>query len=70
VFILKVLASVAFMAIVLFTSDGRAAWWLQASGPRKAPAVLGLVALGAAAYGACLFAFGFRRATSRAARRE
>ena len=60
VFILKVLASVAFMAIVLFTTMGEPAWWLQASGPRKASAVLGLVALGAAAYGACLFAFGFR----------
>jgi putative peptidoglycan lipid II flippase len=60
VFILKVLASVAFMAIVLFTTMGEPAWWLQASGPQKVPAVLGLVALGAAAYGACLFAFGFR----------
>ena len=60
VFVLKVLASVAFMAIVLFSTMGEPAWWLQASGPQKVPAVLGLVALGAAAYGACLFAFGFR----------
>jgi putative peptidoglycan lipid II flippase len=60
VFALKVLASVALMAIVLFTTMGESAWWLQAAGHLKVPAVLGLVALGAAVYGACLFAFGFR----------
>ena len=60
VFVLKVLAAVSFMAIVLFTTMGEPAWWLQASWHRKVPAVLGLVALGAAAYAACLFAFGFR----------
>jgi putative peptidoglycan lipid II flippase len=60
VFVLKVLASVAFMAIVLFTTMGEPWWWLQAAWHRKVPAVLGLVALGAAVYGACLFAFGFR----------
>jgi putative peptidoglycan lipid II flippase len=60
VFVLKVLASVAFMAIVLFTTMGEPVWWLQASWRQKVPAVLGLVALGAAVYGACLFAFGFR----------
>ncbi len=60
VFILKVLASVAFMAIVLFSSTGEASWWLGAPWQHKVPAVLGLVALGAAAYGACLLAFGFR----------
>jgi putative peptidoglycan lipid II flippase len=60
VFILKVLASVSFMAIVLFTTMGEPGWWLQASWQYKVPAVLGLVALGAAVYGACLFALGFR----------
>jgi putative peptidoglycan lipid II flippase len=60
VFVLKVLASVSLMAIVLFTTMGESAWWLQAAGHLKVPAVLGLVALGAAVYGACLFAFGFR----------
>jgi putative peptidoglycan lipid II flippase len=60
VFVLKVLASVALMAIVLFTTMGESAWWLQAAGHLKVAAVLGLVALGAAVYGACLFAFGFR----------
>jgi len=51
---------VAFMAIVLFTTMGEPWWWLQAAWHRKVPAVLGLVALGAAVYGVCLFAFGFR----------
>jgi putative peptidoglycan lipid II flippase len=60
VFILKVLAAVAFMAIVLFTSMGEAAWWLEAAWQRKVPAVLGLVLLGAGAYAACLLVFGFR----------
>jgi hypothetical protein len=45
---------------VLFTTMGEAGWWLQASWHLKVPAVLGLVALGTAAYGACLLAFGFR----------
>ena len=60
VFVLKVLASVIFMAIVLFTTMGEPARWLQASWQFKVPAVLGLVALGTACYGACLLAFGFR----------
>ena len=60
VFILKVLASVVFMAVVLFTTMGEAAWWLQAGWQRRCPAVLGLVVLGSAAYAACLLAFGFR----------
>jgi putative peptidoglycan lipid II flippase len=60
VFILKVLASVGFMAVVLFTSMGEASWWLQAGWQLKVPAILGLVLLGTAAYAACLLAFGFR----------
>jgi putative peptidoglycan lipid II flippase len=60
VFLLKVAASVALMAVVLFTTMSEQAWWLAAPWQRKLPATLGLVLLGAAAYGACLLAFGFR----------
>jgi putative peptidoglycan lipid II flippase len=60
VFLLKVAASVALMAVVLFTTMSEPAWWLAAPWQRKLPATLGLVLLGAAAYGACLLAFGFR----------
>ena len=60
VFILKVLASVAFMAIVLFTTMGDERWWLQAGWQLKVPAILGLVLLGTAAYAACLLGFGLR----------
>lgn len=60
VFLLKVAASVGFMAVVLFTAMGEASWWLRASWQLKLPAVLGLVLLGAAVYGASLAAFGFR----------
>lgn len=60
VFLLKVVASVAFMSVVLFTTMGEAAWWLAASWRSKIPATIGLVLLGGAAYGACLLAFGFR----------
>jgi putative peptidoglycan lipid II flippase len=60
VFFLKVAASVAFMAVVLFTTMGEPGWWLSASWRLKVPAVIGLVVLGTAAYGACLLAFGFR----------
>jgi putative peptidoglycan lipid II flippase len=59
-FSLKVAASVAFMAVVLFTTMGEASWWLSAGWPRKLAAIGGLVALGLATYGACLLAFGFR----------
>jgi putative peptidoglycan lipid II flippase len=60
VFLLKVAASVGFMAVVLYTTMGDAAWWLAASWRAKAPAAIGLVMLGVATYGACLVAFGFR----------
>jgi putative peptidoglycan lipid II flippase len=60
VFALKVAASVAFMAIVLFSTMGEAAWWLAAPWERKLPAILGLVALGGFTYAGCLLAFGFR----------
>ena len=60
VFLLKVGASVGFMAVVLFTTMGEANWWLAAGWERKIPAVSGLVILGVAVYAGCLFAFGFR----------
>jgi putative peptidoglycan lipid II flippase len=60
VFLLKVGASVGFMAVVLFTTMGDSAWWLGAGWEKKIPAVIGLVILGAAVYGGCLLAFGFR----------
>jgi putative peptidoglycan lipid II flippase len=60
VFLLKVGASVGFMAVVLFTTMGDSAWWLGAGWEKKIPAVIGLVILGGAVYAGCLFAFGFR----------
>src|SRR5438477_91392 len=60
VFVLKVAASVGFMAIVLFTTMGDASWWLIAGARYKLPALLGLVALGTLAYGASLALLGFR----------
>ena len=60
VFLLKVGASVGIMAIVLYTAMGEASWWLAAPGRAKLPAIGALVALGAATYGACLLALGFR----------
>ena len=59
-FLIKVAASVAFMAIVVYTTAGEASWWLSASWHVKLPAVVGLALLGAAAYAACLALFGFR----------
>jgi putative peptidoglycan lipid II flippase len=59
-FLAKVGAAVAIMAAVLYFTMGDAGWWLAASGQRKLPALLGLVALGTLVYGACLALFGFR----------
>ncbi|HYX64769.1 MAG TPA: murein biosynthesis integral membrane protein MurJ [Burkholderiales bacterium] len=59
-FLLKVAAAVAAMALALYLAMGDTAWWLEARWQRKLPALLGLVALGAATYGACLALFGFR----------
>jgi putative peptidoglycan lipid II flippase len=60
VFLLKIAASTAFMAVVLFTTMGEAPWWLAAAWQQKFAATLGLVLLGTAAYAGCLLAFGFR----------
>jgi putative peptidoglycan lipid II flippase len=59
-FALKVAACVGFMAVLLFTTMGEDAWWLAAPWQRKFAALGALVVLGSAAYGACLYAFGFR----------
>ncbi len=60
VFALKAALSVGAMALVLHLAMGPAQWWLASGWRAKVPALGGLVALGALAYGACLFALGFR----------
>jgi putative peptidoglycan lipid II flippase len=60
VFLLKVAAAVAFMALGLFTAMGESGWWLSAPWQQKLPAIIGLVLLGGAAYAGCLLAFGMR----------
>jgi putative peptidoglycan lipid II flippase len=60
VFLLKVAASAAFMAMVLFWTMGESGWWLSVPWQRKLPAIIGLVLLGGAAYAGCLLAFGMR----------
>jgi putative peptidoglycan lipid II flippase len=59
-FLLKVAAAVAFMAVVVYSTMADAGWWLRAPWHLKLPAVVGLALLGAAAYGAALTLFGFR----------
>ena len=60
VFLLKVAAAVALMALGLFTTMGESGWWLSAPWQQKLPALIGLVLLGGAAYAGCLLAFGVR----------
>ena len=59
-FSVKTVVAVAVMALVLHYAMGSADWWLAAGGQAKLAALAGLVLLGTAAYGACLFAMGFR----------
>jgi putative peptidoglycan lipid II flippase len=59
-FVLKVAVAVGLMAVVLFSTMGEPAWWLQAVWQRKVAWIMGLVVLGAAVYAACLLALGFR----------
>jgi putative peptidoglycan lipid II flippase len=59
-FTLKVAASVLVMAAALWFAMGPAAPWLSAEWPWKVGMTAALVALGGSAYGACLYAFGFR----------
>ncbi|MDX1376369.1 MAG: murein biosynthesis integral membrane protein MurJ [Burkholderiales bacterium] len=59
-FLARVLASAALMALAIGFAMGRAEWWLAAPGLHKAPALAGLVLLGAAVYGGSLLAMGIR----------
>ena len=59
-FLAKVAAAVAAMAAALYFAMGEASWWLAASWQGKVPAVMGLVLLGGACYGAMLLALGMR----------
>ncbi len=59
-FAAKVAGAVGVMAAVLHFSMGAASWWLESGWQARVPAIAGLVALGAAVYGACLAALGFR----------
>ena len=59
-FLLKVALAVCVMAAVLYFSMGETRWWLAASWQSKVPAVIGLVLLGAACYGAMLAVLGLR----------
>ena len=60
VFLLKIVAAMAVMALALWFAMGSAAWWLAAPGAARAVAVSGLVLLGASAYFATLWLLGFR----------
>jgi putative peptidoglycan lipid II flippase len=59
-FAAKVAGAVAAMAALLYFAMGPGAWWLQAPWQHKVPAIAALVVGGALAYGAVLFALGFR----------
>jgi len=59
-FALKVAVSVLVMAAALWLAMGPAAQWLGAGWRWKTAMIAGLVLLGTAVYGACLFALGFR----------
>ena len=59
-FALKVGVSVLAMAAALWFAMGTSAQWLHAGWQWKVGMLAGLVLLGVAVYGACLFAFGFR----------
>jgi putative peptidoglycan lipid II flippase len=59
-FAFRVFLAVAIMSLALHAAMGPAQWWLAASWQAKVPALAGLVLLGAAGYGACLYALGFR----------
>jgi len=56
----KVALATAVMAVVLWLAMGPQARWLQAAWQWKIAVLAGLVLLGLAAYGACLYALGFR----------
>jgi len=59
-FTLKIAVSVVAMSAVLWLAMGPASQWLQADWRWKTAMIAGLVVLGTAVYGACLFLLGFR----------
>ena len=59
-FTLKIALAVTAMAAALWYAMGPAQAWLQAGWQWKAGMLAGLVVLGVAVYGACLYALGFR----------
>jgi putative peptidoglycan lipid II flippase len=59
-FALKVALAVMAMSVALHLAAAPAAWWLDSHWQSRVPALAGLVVLGAAIYGACLAALGFR----------
>ena len=59
-FALKVSVSVLVMAAALWLAMGSAAQWLEAGWRWKTAMIAGLVLLGTAVYGLCLYALGFR----------
>jgi putative peptidoglycan lipid II flippase len=59
-FLVKVAAAVAAMAAALAVAMGPGEWWLGADWRLRAPALGGLVTLGAAVYFGVLWALGFR----------
>jgi putative peptidoglycan lipid II flippase len=59
-FLAKVALAAAAMAAALAAAMAPAEWWLAAGWRWRAPALAGLVALGAAVYFAALWALGFR----------
>ncbi len=59
-FAVKVAGAVGAMALAVAFAMGPAEWWIGADWRLRAPALAGLVTLGAAVYFGALWAFGFR----------
>ncbi len=59
-FLARVAAAVGAMVLALAAAMGPAEWWMAADWRLRAPALAGLVALGAAVYFGALWALGFR----------
>ncbi|MEN3354593.1 MAG: putative peptidoglycan lipid flippase [Betaproteobacteria bacterium] len=59
-FVVKLTLAVAVMAVVLWLATGNAAVWLAASASDRVVWLMGIIAIGAAAYFATLWATGFR----------
>ena len=59
-FVARVAGAAGLMAAALAFAMGPGAWWTAADWSWRAPALAGLVTLGAAVYFAALWALGFR----------